>query len=108
MQKAEHIPPREHQALQFIAMGFTSKEAAREMNCSPSNVEALISNAMQRFNARNRVNLVAEALRRGHLYLPILLLCFTTIFGLHGNARPVRRPVRPPVYARQINSRAYS
>jgi len=85
------LPPREGLALRFIAMGMTAKQAAREMHCSPRNVEALTSHAVTRLNAKNRPHAVARAFALGHLkYIPVFLLCLITAIS-GADERVVRR-----------------
>jgi DNA-binding CsgD family transcriptional regulator len=45
------LPAREAQALSLVAQGMTTKRAAKDMNCSPRNVEALIEHSMRRLHA---------------------------------------------------------
>jgi len=61
------LPAREAQALSLVAQGMTTKRAAKDMNCSPRNVEALIEHSMRRLHANNRAHLVATAFQRGIL-----------------------------------------
>lgn len=105
----EGLPPRQSQAIVLAAQGMSEKMSARVMGCSVDNVRNLRATVYFKWKAPNVAAAVAEGFRRGHLrYLPIILLCFTTLFGLHGEARPVRRPVRQVVSVRVLSSRAYS
>lgn len=85
------LPPREGLALRCIALGLTAKQAAKEMHCSPRNVEALTSNAVHRLHAKNRTHAVAQAFKMGHLkYIPVFLLCLITAIS-GADERVVRR-----------------
>lgn len=76
------LPEREGLALRLIAMGMTAKQAAREMNCSPRNVEALTSHAMERLDAKNRVHLVTTAFQRGILKVCAMALLASISAGI--------------------------
>lgn len=74
------LPEREGQALSLVAQGMTTKVAARDMHCSPRNVEALLENSMRRLDAKNRTHLVAIAFERGFIRA-VAFLMLTVITG---------------------------
>jgi DNA-binding NarL/FixJ family response regulator len=56
---------RETQVLQLLADGRTTEAAGRELFLSPATVRSYTENAMHKLGADNRVQAVANALRRG-------------------------------------------
>lgn len=76
------LPPREGQALELTAQGLTTKLAARQMHCSPRNVEALLHICMGRLGACNRTHLITRAVEQGFLRVGMLALIVSTLFSL--------------------------
>lgn len=73
----QNLPSREGEALVYVAMGFTSKEAARSMNCSNRNIDQLILSAINRLKAVNRVHLITKAFQKEYLrFLCLALFLF--------------------------------
>ncbi len=54
------MTPRERQVAQGLAEGRTSKEIARELDISPRTVEVHRAKLLEKFNARNSLELVAQ------------------------------------------------
>lgn len=52
------ITKRECECLELLAQGLTSKEIARELNIHPKTVDNHIENVKNKFNARNRIDLL--------------------------------------------------
>lgn len=100
------LAPRQAETLAHTVRGLSSKETARVMHISPRTVEMNISLAMQRLGARNRAQLIHQAISTGALTIkrvtPSLLVCFLFAFAalpystqsvddiLRLTARPVR------------------
>jgi two-component system response regulator NreC len=61
------LSPREEQVLRLIALGYTSRQAARKLHLSSKTVETYRARLMVKLNLRNRVELVQYALQRGLL-----------------------------------------
>lgn len=57
--------PRELQCLLHIAAGKTSKQAARDLGCTPSTVEKAVERIFFKLKVSSRAALVAEAFKRG-------------------------------------------
>lgn len=76
------LPEREGEALELTARGLTTKFAAKKMECSPRNVEALLSACMNRVGANNRAHLIAKAFERGFLRVGMAVLICSTLFSL--------------------------
>ncbi len=73
------FPPREALVVGFTALGLSSKEIARQIDCSPRNVEALRDAAKNRVHATNTPHLISTAFRCGMLRFMSLVL--TTWLG---------------------------
>lgn len=63
------LTPRQHEILQLIGHGRTTKEIARELDLSVKTVEAHRAQIMERLGVRNIANLLLEAARRGLITL---------------------------------------
>jgi two-component system response regulator NreC len=61
------LSPREEEVLRLIALGYTSRQAAIELNLSAKTVETYRGRLMAKLNLRSRVDLVRYALQRGLL-----------------------------------------
>ena len=61
------LSSREEEVLRLIALGYTSRQAAVELNLSAKTVETYRGRLMTKLNLRNRVELVRYALQRGLL-----------------------------------------
>ena len=61
------IARREHEVLRRVATGETNGEIASAMSLSPNTVKAYLRNAMQKLDARNRVEAIARAREAGLL-----------------------------------------
>jgi DNA-binding CsgD family transcriptional regulator len=61
------IARREHDVLRRVATGQTNSEIASAMSLSPNTVKAYLRNAMQKLDARNRVEAIARAREAGLL-----------------------------------------
>lgn len=101
------MPLRQGQAIALAAQGYPQKVIARIMGCSVDNVRNLLSSVYFKWHAPNVASAVAEGFKRGHLkYLPVLIICLTSVFGMNQDMRPVRRPARSVAAGRMISSRA--
>lgn len=74
------LAPREQQYTEAALKGLSDKEIARNMNCSPGNVHSIARRARFKLNAKNRMELVINALKEGviELCLIVCILCQTT------------------------------
>lgn len=63
------LSPRELELLQFLARGFSYKEAARKMNISPSTVSEYASSLYKKLAVNSRGAAVFEAMQNGLLNL---------------------------------------
>lgn len=61
------IARREYDVLRRVATGETNHEIASAMNLSPNTVKAYLRNAMQKLDARNRVEAISRAREAGLL-----------------------------------------
>jgi two-component system response regulator NreC len=61
------LSSREEEVLRLIALGYTSRQAAVELNLSAKTVETYRGRLMTKLNLRSRVDLVRYALQRGLL-----------------------------------------
>ena len=61
------IARREYDVLRRVATGETNCEIASAMNLSPNTVKAYLRNAMQKLDARNRVEAISRAREAGLL-----------------------------------------
>ena len=62
-----HLTDREVQVLNFIALGLSAKEIARELNIAPRTVERHIDHIRLKTRTRNRSHMVAYAISEGLL-----------------------------------------
>ncbi|WP_367639585.1 LuxR C-terminal-related transcriptional regulator [Marivivens sp. JLT3646] len=60
MRPVTELTPRERQVAKMLAEGLTSKEIARGLDISPRTVEVHRARLMQKFGARNGLELVAH------------------------------------------------
>jgi DNA-binding CsgD family transcriptional regulator len=97
------LPAREGQALSLVAQGMTTKRAARDMHCSPRNVEALLENSMRRMDAKNRVHLVAIAFERG--VLRATAFCLVVVMSAGMFPAPAAQASDDDPYIRRVRSR---
>ena len=58
------LTPRENEIVRLVAFGRTNDEIAGELYVSPETVRSHVRNAMEKTGARNRAQLVANALAR--------------------------------------------
>jgi LuxR family transcriptional regulator, transcriptional regulator of spore coat protein len=61
------LTAREHQVLEYIAVGLSAKEVAQEIDIAPRTVERHIENVRLKIRARNRTHMVTLALELGLL-----------------------------------------
>lgn len=61
------LSPREEQALELLARGYTMKEAAQKMRVSPSTLDTFRRRIAQKLELRGRADFVGYALARGLL-----------------------------------------
>ena len=64
---APALTNREQQVLELVAMGFSAKEVAQEIDIAPRTVERHIENVRLKIRARNRAHMVTCALTMGIL-----------------------------------------
>lgn len=64
-----HLTFREHQILELVAMGWSAKQIALEINIAPRTVERHIENVRLKLNARNRAHLITQAIHLGLLVI---------------------------------------
>lgn len=88
------LAPRQLAATIYAALGFTRKEIAKHMECSPETIKTQLETA--RYNLDNQPTvreLCREAMRRG-IIAPLVL---ALLVGAEHNpqARPIRRPEAP-------------
>lgn len=62
-----HLTFREHQILELVAVGWSAKEIAIEIDIAPRTVERHIENIRLKLNARNRAHLITQAMLFGLL-----------------------------------------
>lgn len=62
-----HLTFREHQILELVAVGWSAKEIAIEIDIAPRTVERHIENIRLKLNARNRAHLITQAMMFGLL-----------------------------------------
>lgn len=58
---------REHEILEFIAQGLSTKEVAQHINIAPRTVDRHIENVRLKLRAKNRTHMVACAVMEGLL-----------------------------------------
>ena len=61
------LSPREQETLRLVALGYTSRQAADEMNLSAKTIDTYRGRLMAKLKLRNRVELVRYALQKGLL-----------------------------------------
>lgn len=88
------LAPRQLMATIYAALGFTRKEIAKHMECSPETIKTQLETA--RYNLDNQPTvreLCREAMRRG-IIAPLVL---ALLVGAEHNTqvRPIRRPEAP-------------
>lgn len=64
------LTPRERQVVELVAQGLSSKEAAEKLGLSPVTVTQHIESARSKLGARNRVQLIFEAIQNGEVEVP--------------------------------------
>lgn len=64
------LTAREREVLELVAQGHSSKEAAKQLGLSPVTVSQHIDSARLKLGARNRVQLIFEAIQNGELEVP--------------------------------------
>lgn len=69
------FPPREGLVVGFTALGLSSKEIAKELSCTPRNIENLREAAKNRTHSHNTPHLISQAFKNGHLRFLSLVLC---------------------------------
>jgi DNA-binding CsgD family transcriptional regulator len=95
------LAPRQLMATIYATLGFTKKEIARHMGCSPETIKAQLETARLKLDNQPTVrSLCREAMRRGIISQLVLLLCISMGFGSMTD-RPTR-PVRAPKVAVRI------
>jgi len=65
--KERDLTPRENEVLRLVALGWTSKEIATQLQISPKTVEVFRQNLLRKGGAKNSVQLVLTARARGWL-----------------------------------------
>ena len=63
------LSTREHQVLELVASGLSAKEIAGVLGIAPRTVDSHIEHIRLKLGARNRIQMVAQALLRGHIDL---------------------------------------
>ena len=66
-QRSNHPSERESEVLRMIALGYSNKEIAAEMNLSIKTIEVHKANAMRKLNMRGRIDIVNFAVLQGWL-----------------------------------------
>jgi DNA-binding CsgD family transcriptional regulator len=89
------LPHRQAETLARTALGYSSKQTAKEMEISHRTVEMNLNMAMARYGARNRVHLVACAISEGVLTITrgtravtCCLICLLTLAIVPGASSP--------------------
>ena len=72
LQPRPQLTPRQHEVLEFIAAGRSTKEIARELTLSTETVRNHLRNLFQALNAHTRIEAIATAHGLGLLALPVL------------------------------------
>lgn len=62
-----HLTFRERQILELVAVGWSAKQIANDIDIAPRTVERHIENVRMKLNARNRAHLVTQAVHLGLL-----------------------------------------
>ena len=87
------LAPRQLMATIYAALGFTRKEIAKHMACSPETIKTQLETARHRLDNQPTVReLCREAMRRG-IIAPLVLALL--VGAEHTQTRPVRRPEAP-------------
>lgn len=87
------LAPRQLMATIYAALGFTRKEIAKHMECSPETIKTQLETARHKLDNQPTVReLCREAMRRG-IIAPLVLALF--VGGEHAQVRPIRRPDAP-------------
>lgn len=89
MQQTIKLSPRQAEALTLKARGLSAKEAAREMHCSPNNVQRLLEACFFKLLARNTAEAIAKAIT-SHAIELALLVTLTTSALLPAEDQPFR------------------
>ncbi|WP_313338478.1 helix-turn-helix transcriptional regulator [Stutzerimonas nitrititolerans] len=90
------LAPRQLMATIYAALGFTRKEIAKHMECSPETIKTQLETA--RYNLDNQPTvreLCREAMRRG--IIAPLMVALLIGGGNIQQMRPVRRPESPRI-----------
>lgn len=61
------LSPRQIQCIRLISQGLTDKSIGKELALSPETVKEYVEDARQRYGALRRTQLIAAAIRDGHL-----------------------------------------
>ncbi|WP_312139950.1 helix-turn-helix transcriptional regulator [Stutzerimonas nitrititolerans] len=88
------LAPRQLMATIYAALGFTRKEIAKHMECSPETIKTQLETA--RYNLDNQPTvreLCREAMRRG-IIAPLMVALLIGGGNVH-QIQPVRRPDAP-------------
>lgn len=88
------LAPRQLAATIYAALGFTRKEIAKHMECSPETIKTQLETARHKLDNQPTVReLCREAMRRG-IIAPLVL---ALLVGAEHNTqvRPIRRPEAP-------------
>lgn len=64
-----HLTFREHQILELVAVSWSAKQIALDINFAPRTVERHIENVRLKLNARNRAHLITQAMHLGLLVI---------------------------------------
>lgn len=70
-QSTPFLTARERQVLNLVARGLSAKEAAIELAIAPCTIERHVENVRLKTRTRNRVHMIAYAVRSGLLDVPI-------------------------------------
>ncbi len=62
---------REHEILEFIAQGMSTKEVAQHIDIAPRTVDRHVENVRLKLRAKNRTHMVACAVMEGLLMVAI-------------------------------------
>jgi PAS domain S-box-containing protein len=68
--EGQALSPREREVVELVARGRSGQEIADELGLSPETVRTHVDNAKEKFEARNRAQLVAMALGSGLIHTP--------------------------------------
>ena len=67
---AVRLAPREEEALEYIARGFTHAQAARRMGVSPATIDTYVKRIRQKLGIGNKADLTRKAMELGRLDRP--------------------------------------